>query len=76
MKPWKVEMEPRHVIAALKAIAWEKAKAELRCLVHVADDAWGYKCPPDQRPEYQEWEDIDKRVEAFIKDMEDNGPMG
>ena len=56
--------------AMLKAAQWERAKGELRALVSMQGS---YSSGGDDTHEYKRWQDLEKRVEAFVADVEDNG---
>lgn len=51
---------------AMKAVLWEEAKGKLRALAV----AQGSYQSTDSMTEI--WEKLDRKIEAFIKDIEDN----
>tara|TARA_R110000851_G_scaffold59347_5_gene137355 strand:- start:926 stop:1135 length:210 start_codon:yes stop_codon:yes gene_type:complete len=58
--------------AVLKAIAWERAKGELRACVSASVASQPLNAD-DERNQTSTWLEFDKRVEAFISDIEDHG---
>jgi hypothetical protein len=56
--------------SALKGMTWERAKGELRALVAL-QGSYGSRAVGDTSE--QTWEKLEKRVDAFIKYVEDNG---
>ena len=53
---------------AMTAQLWEEAKGKLRALVHVQGSYYSMTDDASFR-----WQDLEKRINAFIKDIEDDG---
>jgi len=63
------------LVQLLKAQAWELAKGNLRAMTNIESHRRLMAPMPNkhQLDRYQnQWESINKRVEDFIKDIEDN----
>ena len=57
-----------------KAIEWERAKGQLRAVCVVAGHRrLAVSTAEDARAATARWTELDKRVEAFISDIENNG---
>lgn len=59
--------------AALKSAQWERAKGELRALVHMQGSYISGEAPGGTSSETERWLELGLRVEAFIKSVEDDG---
>ena len=57
--------------AAMKAQQWERAKGELRALIALQGSYSFGRDIGDRREE--RWVTLEKRVNAFVQDVEDNG---
>ena len=68
-----INARPQFIIeAALKGTQWERAKGELRALVAI-QGSYTSPLPEYMKTEPATWEVLSKKVEKFIKDVEDNG---
>lgn len=63
-------MDSIFIMEALKASAWEEAKGKLRALVAILGST------PSDHQGYEEWAEVQQRVEAFITSAEDEGWFG
>ena len=58
---------------ALKAAAWERAKGELRSMVAIEGAVTGPRARPDPEDDQRfPHQILEERIEAFIKEMEDD----
>lgn len=55
---------------ALKAAQWERAKGELRALAAMQGSYQSRRSPDGEEPR---WLTIERRIEEFIKEFEDEG---
>ena len=53
--------------STMRAISWERAKGALRELVAVKGSIHS------GNPDMESWEELSRRIETFIKDIEDDG---
>lgn len=58
-------MDDRKIIWTLRTQAWERAKGELRSMMHTF---WG-----DGYANQGQYDCLDEAVEKFVKDVEDHG---
>ena len=66
-----VEANGRFLIdSAMKSVEWERAKGDLRALVAIQGS---YSTGVPEREVEPRWETLRDRVEAFIKEIEDDG---
>jgi len=61
------------IFGALKSVQWERAKGELRAMVALLGSQPAQYEPGTGKPIQGKFHDLGKRVEAFIKDVEDDG---
>lgn len=54
----------------LKAQQWERTKGELRALVAMQGS---YSTGGEDADEYERWKALEERVEAFIREVEEDG---
>ena len=67
-------METENLIRAQKAMAWERAKGELRSMVIADGHIRPYQQTSERLKEHEKrWLAIDKRIEEFIADFENDG---
>jgi len=59
------------IISGMRATQWAKAKGELLATVQVVGGTTPSR--PVGSKELEQWECLEQRVLAFIKDVEDNG---
>jgi hypothetical protein len=69
---------PFKIDAAMKAQAWEMAKGALRALVAIQGSyqSGGYitsESGIEMTPEYKRFDDLNARVEAFIRNVQEDG---
>lgn len=63
------EIDGQNIVTTLRAMAWERAKGELRSMLHTHWPSWDKN---GQKVE-SNFEELDKKVSAFIEDIESNG---
>lgn len=59
--------------SALKAAQWERVKGELRALVAMQGSYSSHEMPGETSSTMARFVMLDKRVQVFIKDIEDEG---
>ena len=58
--------------SALKSQQWERAKGELRALVAICG-SYSDGIPSHMKTEPDNWQVLEKRIDEFVKSVEDDG---